>query len=229
MIEKVLEAYEARTVGKENFRQRFRKMDRITQIAFGGSILGGITAFGIYIFYQSMGTLLIVVAYVAVLYISTLMLEKRGHTKWEKNLEDYKKDIDIIADILKQKEFDLYEKNKIKQLICKYYQSIKVHEKRNEKRNSDLKEFIYTYMIPIVAFFAGKLNTANYPNGEWIAFGFAIVIMMLCIKYVFYSLKQLIELLSWNRIEKEKNFVLKLQDLLDRDFVIEDSDILKEW
>ena len=33
-------------------------------------------------------------------------------------------------------------------------------------------------------------------------------------------------MVSWNEVEKEKQFVKKLQDLLDRDFVVETEDLI---
>lgn len=38
----------------------------------------------------------------------------------------------------------------------------------------------------------------------------------------------MVRMISWNQLEKEKHFVLKLQDLLDRDFEIEQEDLISE-
>lgn len=44
-------------------------------------------------------------------------------------------------------------------------------------------------------------------------------------EYICSSVIELIGMISWNQLEKEGYFVLKLQDLLDRDFVIEKDDL----
>ena len=45
MIEKVLEAYEARIVGRKTFAQKLSKMDKITKAVFWGVIISAIVLF----------------------------------------------------------------------------------------------------------------------------------------------------------------------------------------
>ena len=96
----------------------------------------------------------------------------------------------------------------------------------NAKKNSNIKEFVCTYIVPVIAFFAGKINITDSPNAEWISIGIVIVIVMVLGKYICSSIIELVDMISWNQLEKEKHFVLKLQDLLDRDFIIEQDDLL---
>ena len=56
--------------------------------------------------------------------------------------------------------------------------------------------------------------------------GLAIIIIVVSGKYICSSIVELVEMISWNQLEKEKHFVLKLQDLLDRDFTIEQDDLI---
>lgn len=97
---------------------------------------------------------------------------------------------------------------------------------KNAKKSSDLKEFICTYIVPVIAFFAGKINITDSSNTEWLAMGLAIIIIVVSGKYICSSIVELVEMISWNQLEKEKHFVLKLQDLLDRDFTIEQDDLI---
>ena len=131
-----------------------------------------------------------------------------------------------LAEILKGEDFNLYEKNKIKQLIGKYHQSIEKNEAKKAQKNSEVKEFICTYIVPVAAFFAGRVDTTESSNTEWLAIGIAIIIVVISVKYISSSIVELIGMISWNQLEKEKNFVLRLQDLLDRDFVIEQDDLI---
>lgn len=76
------------------------------------------------------------------------------------------------------------------------------------------------------SFFAGKINITDSSNTEWLAMGLAIIIIVVSGKYICSSIVELVEMISWNQLEKEKHFVLKLQDLLDRDFTIEQDDLI---
>ncbi len=226
MIEKVLEAYEAKIAGKSTFIEKLSRMDLLTKVLFWGVIISAVIISGLALFIQSQTIVIILVLYVGFIYICTLTLEKTRHRKWKINLKGYNEELNIIAEILKEEDFNLYEKNKIKQLICKYYQSIDIYETMNAKKNSDIKEFVCTYIVPVIAFFAGKINLTNSSNAEWISIGIVIVIVVVSGKYIRSSIIELVEMISWNQLEKEKHFVLKLQDLLDRDFTIEQDDLL---
>lgn len=73
----------------------------------------------------------------------------------------------------------------------------------------------------MIAFFAGRINITESSAAEWLAIGITIITVVVSGKYIGSSIIELMEMISWNQLEKEKHFVLILQDLLDRDFVIE--------
>lgn len=226
MIETVLDAYEEKIAEKSTFIKKLAKLDKITKILFWGIIISAITISCLTLLMQSQAMLITMIIYVVIINILTLILEKVHHRKWETNLKEYNEELNIIAEIIKGKDFNLYEKNKIKQIICKYYQSIEQQETRNAKKNSDLKDFICTYIVPMMAFFAGKINITDSSDIEWFAIGIVIIIVAVSGKYICSSIVELVEMISWNHLEKERHFVLKLQDLLDRDFTIEQNDLL---
>lgn len=226
MIEKLLEAYEDTVIENRAYGKKKNKVNLVMKIFVCGIISGWIVVLGLVFFIQTQITLVIMAVYVGVLYISVYVFERVQHSQWKTNLEKYNEDLDNIAVLLKRKEFNLYEKNKIKRLIYKYYQSIEQHDKENGKKGTELKEFICTYIFPVVAFFAGKINTINATDSEWIVLCITIVIIVIGVRYAYSSIKEIIGLISWNQVEKEKRFVLKLQDLLDRDFPIEQEDLL---
>ena len=226
MIEKVLEAYEAKVTGRKTFMQKLAMMDTITKIVLGGVVIGAGLLFIISFLVPAQIILIITSTYGAVIYIATLLLERMRRKKWKTNLKGYNNDLDLLAEILKEKDFNLYEKNKIKQLIRKYYQDIETQESKKNKKNNDIREFICTYIVPVIAFFAGRINTDESSSAEWLAVGIVIIIVVVSGKYICSSIIELIGMISWNQLEKEKYFVLKLQDLLDRDFIIEQEDLI---
>lgn len=226
MIEKVLEAYESKVSGRKTFMQKLAKMDTITKIVFWGVIVSASIIFILAFIIPAQIMLITMCAYGAIIYISTLVLERMRRKKWETNLKEYNKELDLLVEILQEKDFNLYEKNKIKQLIYKYYQSIERQETKKNQKSSEVKEFICTYIVPVIAFFTGRINVTESANTEWLAIGVVIIIVVVSGKYICSSIVELIEMISWNQLEKEKHFVLKLQDLLDRDFVIEQDDLI---
>lgn len=121
----------------------------------------------------------------------------------------------------------MYDKVKIKQLIRKYCQAIDQYNQKSAHKSSEIKGFICTYIVPVVAFFAGKINASSFTSdSEWIAVGILVIIIVVFIKYVYASIVEVARMISWNVLEKERSFVPKLQDLIDRDFVIEQEDLI---
>lgn len=133
MIEKVLEAYEAKVTGRKTFMQKLAMMDTITKIVLGELLLAR------YFFYNSLfgssANYTYYNEYIWCCYIySDAVIGENASKKWETNLKGYNNDLDLLAEILKEKDFNLYEKNKIKQLIRKYYQDIETQESKRTKK-----------------------------------------------------------------------------------------------
>ena len=112
MIEKVLEAYEAKVTGRKTFMQKLAMMDTITKIVLAGVIIGAVLLFIIAFLIPPQIILITTSAYGAVIYMATLFLERMRRKKWETNLKGYNTDLDLLAEILKEKDFNLYEKIK---------------------------------------------------------------------------------------------------------------------
>lgn len=197
MIEKVLEAYEAKVTGRKTFMQKLAMMDTITKIVLAGVIIGAALLFIIAFVIPPQIILIATSAYGAVIYIATLLLERMRRKKWETNLKGYNTDLDLLAEILKEKDFNLYEKNKIKQLIRKYYQDIEIQEAKKTKKSSDIREFICTYIVPVIAFFTGRINTTEASIAEWLAVGIVIIMVVISGKYICSSIIELIGMINF--------------------------------
>ena len=61
MIEKLLEAYEAKTAGKRTFMEKLAKMDRLTKILFWGIIVSAIIVLGLSLFLQSQAMFIVMI------------------------------------------------------------------------------------------------------------------------------------------------------------------------
>lgn len=118
MIEKLLEAYEAKTAGKRTFMEKLAKMDRLTKILFWGIIVSAIIVLGLSLFLQSQAMFIVMIIYVIIIYVLTSTLERTRHRKWKSNLKEYNEDLDLLTEILNEEDFNLYEKIKLNNLFA---------------------------------------------------------------------------------------------------------------
>lgn len=209
MIEKLLEAYEGNTRENGTLWINLRKMNVLTKVIFFAVIGGWVIVLILCLFIQSKGTFIAMISYVVILYIYKFVFERVRHSQWKLNLEKYNEDLNNIAEILKTKEFNSYEKNKIKQLIYKYYQSIEQHDKENTRRGNEVKEFIYTYIVPLIAFFAGKINAVNATDSEWVVLCIAIIIIVIGGKICMFFFQGNIRIVKLESIREGKAFCCK--------------------
>lgn len=145
---------------------------------------------------------------------------------WNKGVKKYNERLDMIKDILIKPEYDLYEKNKLKQLIRKYNIDIVDMESKNIKIKEKYNSYFSLYIIPIVTFCAGKL-CEDLKENEMLELAFWGIFFLFVAKIVGYAIEVIrIEIIEGDELERKRCFVQKLQDLLDRDFEIKESDLL---
>lgn len=83
-----------------------------------------------------------------------------------------------------------------------------------------------SYIFPIFAFCMGRFGN-EISVTELVAIGIIAVIFILWARLIIQGLNEIWDCICGNPLEKRKNLLSKLQDLLDRDFEIEDNDILE--
>lgn len=227
MIEKLLEAYEIEVV-KDNFLllKRIKRIKRGRKVILGINVVLIILVL-ILMIYKIYIAFILSLALIVVLDIETMILECIRHRNWKENVEKYNLELNKIASILKRKEFNLYEKIKIKQLIRKLYQKIDYDTQEDLNKKEEKRLFHFNYIIPVITFFVGKLNLlGTFSESNIIICGILIVVMIYLAKYDYTQTVELLNALKWNTTEKGKELLPKLQDLLDRDFEIEPEDLI---
>ncbi len=185
-----------------------------------------IVSYTMFFIYQTEKAFAIVIAVLLLMRLHLFFDENKRHNYSEGGIGDYNQELNELADLLKDQRYNLYDKMKIKQLINKYVQSIGDETKIFESRSSKVKEFVLTFVSPIVAFFAGSIDKSNYTNAQWMSTGIIIVVFIIVANYAYSSISELFRMLKWDNVEKKKELVKKLQDLLDRDFIIENDDLI---
>ncbi len=151
---------------------------------------------------------------------------KRNQKKWNENIHKYHDKLDIVKEILSKPEFNMYEKNKLKQLICKYKVDIDNIKKENLDIKQNYNDFCGGYIVPVIAFGAGKLSQ-EITGEDLFAICVGVIALLVLIKVMIDNIWMMrIEIIEGNEIERKQDFMQKLQDLLDRDFPIEEKDLL---
>lgn len=164
--------------------------------------------------------------YVVLVYVLTNILIRIIVKRWEDNLKRYNQKLNILKEVLQQNNFDMYEKNKIKQLTKKFNQNIYEMVAADNKKTSDINKFLSLYILPIIAFFAGNIYRGRGEK-EMLSVCIVALFIVIMIRILFYSIKSIMLELEGNQLERKRLFAAKLQDLLDRDFEILESDLLQ--
>lgn len=158
--------------------------------------------------------------------IWSILNRRRQRKKWDINIHKYQDRLDMIREILIKPEFNMYDKNKLKQLIRKYKEDID----RIEKENSDIKRnysnFLSKYIAPVITFAIGKWSQEITGADVFVICVFVLIVVVLT-KIIIDSISMIqTEIIEGNERNRKYLFVQELQDLVDRDFPIENEDLL---
>lgn len=151
---------------------------------------------------------------------------KRAQKKWDVNIQNYQERLDMIKGILSDPVFNMYEKNKLKQLIRKYKMNTNICDNDNLEMKGNCYNFLDKYIIPVIAFSAGKLFQ-EMTSEDIFEVCLYILIIIFSVKILAYGILSIHkEIVEGNKIKRKRQFMQELQDLLDRDFSIEENDLL---
>lgn len=227
MIDILLAAFEGTDKEKNSLWKNLKKGSWLIKGSFCIFAVGIVAMFVLMKMGEWEKTVIEVLIFTSLLFFASIALEREHRGKWQVNIENYNNKLDKIAELLKRKDFALYDKNKLKQLIQKYRRSIEETERQNEDRREKLSGFVKVYILPVVAFaagnFVGGLDAVNVA-----ATAILIIFLLVSTRFAVYSIKTTYDELTGNVLQKKKEFVAMLQDLLDRDFSIEKADLLEK-
>lgn len=226
MIDIIMEAYEVVLKEKIPLDKKIKSMNFWVIVALGVLIVGLV---GVIIFTFRTNAAYAIIAmgvYVVLVYVLTNILIRIIVKRWEDNLKRYNQKLNILKEVLQQNNFDMYEKNKIKQLTKKINQNIYEMVAADNKKTSDINKFLSLYILPIIAFFAGNIYRGRGEK-EMLSVCIVALFIVIMIRILFYSIKSIMLELEGNQLERKRLFAAKLQDLLDRDFEILESDLLQ--
>lgn len=227
MINNILSAYEEmRRQNEDPFFKALKHVGIGVQIYFIFFLICGFTMIITLVLNQIKIFLCILIAIYTVSPIWIALVRRRNQKKWEVNIHKYHNRLDIVKEILSKPEFNMYEKNKLKQLIRK----CKADISNLEKKNSDIKEkysnFLSGYIVPVIAFGAGKLSQ-EMTGEDMFMLCLGVIAFLVLIKIVIDNIWIMrTEIIEGNEIERKQDFMQELQDLLDRDFSIGENDLL---
>lgn len=226
MIDIIMEAYEVVLKEKIPLDKKIKSIN-FWVIAALGVLIVGLVGVIIFTFRTNAAYAMIAMGvYVVLVYVLTNILIRIIVKRWEDNLKRYNQKLNILKEVLQQNNFDMYEKNKIKQLTKKFNQNIYEMVAADNKKTSDINKFLSLYILPIIAFFAGNIYRGRGEK-EMLSVCIVALFIVIMIRILFYSIKSIMLELEGNQLERKRLFAAKLQDLLDRDFEILESDLLQ--
>ena len=222
MLENLLSAYLEERNKEVSILKNIKKLDRVNKMFLIVIIISLIITFIFLLLKKWLYSLIPYVIYLICIYFFDKLLTRKKYKNWRENTKQYARNLNILREILKRKEYQLYEKNKIKQLIRKYKYDIQ--EEENEKNRQFFKR-ISVLLIPIGGYVVGKLD--SIVSSEVLILGAVILCISLilgwCVKEIF---SVFIDLLMGGRTEEKKQLIKKLQDILDQDFPIKEEDLI---
>ena len=154
------------------------------------------------------------------LFISTRLRRKN----WHVNIKQYNRTLDVLKEILCEKDIKYYSKNKIKILIHKCEHSINEIISAKEKSKLEIINFVEKFIIPIVAFTIGLMSD-ELKNEDMLYICVTGIIIIVLINLSIKGISYILEDIEGNKVEERKYMRDKLQDLLIRDFEVEDKDL----
>lgn len=225
MIENLLNTYITKLDEKDHFVKNITQANLLNKITLI-FIFSGLSLLPLYVHFKYQSIFLIgLFLYVFIVYVLMSLVEHSNRKNWNINLDKYIDSLDVLKNILKLEKYDLYEKYKIKQLIRKYNQSIEKIERESERRGERNIKFLNTYILPVVGFSVGRI-TSGIAAQDIIIMALYILSFISLFMFLFLQARELMEIIDGNRLEKKKNIVIRLQDLLDRDFEILEDDLI---
>lgn len=223
MLQYIIDAYEQKNK-EEGFYKRKKNMNVIYKIALCLVFLEVIISC-VFLFYENLkgffgGTISIIVTYFIYICVFTRLRRKN----WHENIKEYNESLNGLKDILKEKNINYYSKKRILILIKQCENSIDKIKSVKEKSKSEINNFVEKYIIPIIAFSVGILNNEIKSNDMLYICLISIVIIVL-LNISIKGISYMIDDAEGNKVEEREYMRDKLQDLLIRDFEVEDKDL----
>lgn len=227
MIEILLEAYEMEIINQNSQQNKKIGDGKREFILKGFIILMAYMVINIALVLYPDIIIYIFVLFFFLLGLGDIALKKSLRKRWRENIKNHNAELNIIANILKSNEFNLYTKTKIEHLIEKIHQEMDYEDKTNSQKRNERKAFILSYIFPIISFFVGASNVKSIESGiEILSLGINVALVIVAIRIMYESTLELIRNQRWSKLAKLRNFVMKLQDLVDRDFDVEQENVV---
>lgn len=224
MVDNVLEAYEKMVNEKYTLKSKLKNMKFMNKILVAISILGAVVVF-ILLSLNSFVALIAEGIWLLVIYLFASLISFFQRKEWKENIEHYTDLLDILKAVLMGEEFNLYNKNKMKQLRRKIQNEICEEEAEREKGKQNRLNTFQTYFLPVISFICGAI-TREKSTADLVSMGIIAIIFMAGLIWTKVVIIEFHTQINGNLLYKKKRLAKQLQDLIDREFDIEDADLL---
>lgn len=221
MLQYIIDAYGQKNK-EEGFFKELKDMKKVNKIALIVILIEVIVAI-VFVFLTKLecfiySIIVIVVTSLIYIFISTRTRRKN----WHENIEQYNKTLDDLKTILCGETIQYYSKSKIKILIHQCEQSINEIITQKEKFKTENNNFIEKFIIPIVAFAVGIMST-ELKSEDMLTICLIALIFIILLNFSIKGFSYVLEDIEGNLVEERLYMRDKLQDLLVRDFDVEEE------
>lgn len=220
MVDKLLYAYEQTKKEKtDGMVKTLKKMSLLNKIFFF-SLIGSYLFLFISCFFNIILIGISFMLFIAIIIVMSIFIIYYNRKNWKDAVNRYNLELDMLKEVLCLKEFDMYNKKKIKQIIKKINRDIDRLERKYNGVHKKIYNIINWYFVPVIAFFAGRMFRENI---EWQIYIYALVFSIILICSILvgkYMLSYIyVQIFEENMLERKTDLANKLQDLYDRDFM----------
>lgn len=221
MLQYIIDAY-----GQKNKEERFYKTKKNMNIIYKVAlyiILLELVNFIICIYSKNVKGCFGVFLSIGITYIIYIcVFNKLRRKNWHENIEQYNDSLDGLKAILSEKCINYYSEKRIKVLIKQCKDSINEIKSDKENFKYQMNTFLEKYIVPIFAFSVGIMSK-EIGSYDMLYICLLSVVVIVMIRISIKGISYIIEDAEGNKIEERKYVLNKLQDLLIRDFDIEDN------
>ncbi len=222
MIYILLNAFEEATKEDDNFFKNVKKLGVFFVIAVITLIILPILAWILFYYNHTLSGIIISVIYIAATLILPMIGDNINRKKWKDKIKQYNEKLDKLEEILVMPDFGINSKEKIIKVIEKCNAEVSKMNTSIEVQKEKSNKFVGVYILPVLAFFAGKINVGSNTS-EIISYGILTVIFICIAGYSVREISDFISKFNYRSTIKLQYLSERLQDLLDRGLTVDNN------
>jgi len=222
MIYILLNAFEAATKENDNFFKNVKKVGVFFVIAVIVLVaLITSTVILCYLKFFKIAVILFLIYIIAALVLS-IIGDNINRKNWKDKIKQYNDKLDKLEEILFSSDFGINSEEKIIKVIEKCNAEVAKMEDSIDKQKEKSNKFVGIYILPVLAFVAGKINV-GVNMYELISYGIVAIVLICIFAYSVREISDFISKFTYRSTIKLQYLSERLQDLLDRGLKVDSN------